>query len=36
MLLIFDFRHVVREVGRKLVMEHVFCMDRDFKAQLSL
>ena len=22
--LIFDIRHVVREVGRKLVMEHVF------------
>ena len=36
MLLIFDFKHVVREVGRKFVMEHVFCMDRDFKAQLCL
>ena len=34
--LIFDFKHVVRDVGRKFVMEHVFCMDRDFKAQLCL
>ena len=36
MFLIFDFKHVVREVGRKFVMEHVFRMRRDFKAQLCL
>ena len=34
--LFFHFKHVVREVERKVVMEHVFCMDRDFKAQLCL
>ena len=34
--LIFDFKHVAREIGRKFVMEHVFWMDRDFKAQLCL
>ena len=34
--LIFDFKHVVRDVGRTFVMEHVFCMDRYFKAQLCL
>ena len=34
--LIFDFKHVVRDVGRKFVMEHIFCMDRHFKAQLCL
>ena len=36
MFLIFDFKHVVREVGRKFVMEHVFWMGRDFKARLYL
>ena len=34
--LIFHFKHVLREVGRKLVVEPVFSMDRGFKAQLSL
>ena len=36
MFLIFDFKYVVREVGRTFVMEHVFWKDRDFKAQLCL
>ena len=34
--LIFNFKHVFGEVGRKFVMEHVFRMGRDFKAQLCL
>ena len=34
--LIFDFKHIVGEVGRKFVMGHVFCMNREFKAQLCL
>ena len=34
--LIFDFEHVVREIRRKFVMEHVFCIDRDVKSQLCL
>ena len=32
--LIFHVKGVAREIERKVVMEHVFCMDRDFKEQL--
>ena len=32
--LIFDSKNVLTEVGRKVVMEPVFSMDRGFKAQL--
>ena len=32
--LIFHFKDVAREIERKVVMEQVFCMDRDFKEQL--
>ena len=34
--LTFHFKHVLKEVGRKVVMEPVFSMDRGFKAQLCL
>ena len=34
--LIFDFKHIVGELGRKFVMGHLFCMSRQFKAQLCL
>ena len=36
MFLIFEFKDIITEVGRKFVMEHVFWMDRYFKAQLCL
>ena len=32
--LIFHVKGVAREIERKVEMEHVFCMDRDFKEQL--
>ena len=34
--LIFHFKHVLREVGRKVLMEPVLTMDRGFQAQLYL
>ena len=35
-LLIFHFKHVFREAGRKVLMEPVFSMDRGLAAQLCL
>ena len=34
--LIFHFKHVLRDVGRKYVIDPAFSMDKGFKAQLCL